>query len=158
MLFTGIIFLACNVTLDTTSDILNLDTCTPTYVEGQSLTSIIQEPTPSPTATLDSNCGHPIVETPFIEVPIVETPLVETPIVSQESVASRYAPTIIAGSGLGLLALAGIGAFIANRKKKELEPEAKQDSEDIEYNKSEVEIPENILSSSQKFQRTYTSI
>ena len=146
MLFTGIIFLACNVTLVTNTDVLNLKECTPTYTEEQTLTSIAQEPTP----TLDFDCGPPIVD---------ETPAVEDQISgSQESVASRYAPTIIASSGIGLLALSGLGAFLVSRKKKETEPKAKQDSEDIEYKQSDVEIPENILSSSPKFKRTYTSI
>lgn len=153
MLFTGIIFLACNVTLDTNTDVLNLQECTPTYNQGQTLIEFTTS-TPSPVATLDFDCGPPIVETPVVEIPAVEDPISG----SQESVASRYAPTIIASSGIGLLALAGLGAFLANRKKKEPEPPAKQESEDIEYKQSQVEIPENILSSSPKFKRTYTSI
>lgn len=151
MLFTGIIFLACNVTLDTNTDILNLEACTPTYLEEQTLTEITTSK-PYPTATLDFDCEPPVVETPVVEIPTVEDPISG----SQESVASRYAPTIIASSGIGLLALSALGAFLANRKKKE--PPAKQESEDIEYKQSHVEIPENILSSSPKFKRTYTSI
>lgn len=138
MLLKGILTILCNTTIDTISKSFNITSCNLKFS--------------SPNVTTSQNTS------PIVSVTASPTASAIPEVNQQDSNAdetARYAPTIIAGSGIGLITIASIIAFFLKSEKKDEHDDEDDFLENEQVN--QIKEPENILSSNQ-FQRTYNII
>lgn len=152
MILEGLITILCSTFFNASSNNFNITSCNVTYY--------MSNTTQTNTVPVDIiTQTYAVASSTTVQTQTQVPSQTQNPETSnkESSKVARYAPTIVAGSGIGLLSILGIIALFLKKDNDMLE-EPKEPKEPNLLDEVDVKEPENILSSSERIKRNYEVI